>query len=174
MGIEIYRRDIVICLIIVVLFGAWLAYAFHDINKISSDLNRVAQMHVDDWFTVDGQKVDREQYDYLTIVDSEKAFTLFGRAWGVIHFYVKDKGDENFTTFKGIEYFYVHEDGAWTLMDSAGCGAHEHHLRAFDEFLKIGVEVPDRIFDRALGIDTLKEMGHLRANRAAELSLSAS
>ncbi len=174
MRIEVSRRDIAVCLVIITLFGVWLAYAFYDLDNISSDLRRVAQLHVDDWFTVDGQMVDRDRFEYLTIVDSEKAFTLFGRAWGVIHFYVKDKGDIDFTTFKGIEYFYVRENGTWTLLDSAGCGAHEHHLRAFDEFLKIGVEVPDKIYDRALGIDGIKEMGHLRANNAAELSLSSS
>ena len=45
------------------------------------------------------------------------------------------------------------EEKEWKLLDSAGCGAKEHHLRAFDEMLAKGVHVEDRVFEKALGID---------------------
>lgn len=166
MDIQITRRDLVLSLLLVGGFLGWVAYAQYDNRVMQRELQQLAEAHIDDWFEGYPEPVERQDFDYLSIVDSEKAFTLFGRGWGVVHFYIKDKADADFKTFKGLEYFYVRENGVWQLQDSAGCGAYEHHLRAFDEFMKLGVHVPGKVFDRALGIksDTLE---HLDASQAA-------
>jgi len=167
MEVIVRKRDIYVCGAILALFGAWVAYALNDSAKMREELDALAHGHIDAWFTdPEGNAVDRSKYDYLAIVDAEKAFTLFGRGWGVVHTYYRDKGDEEFKTFKGIEYFYVRENGEWVLQDSAGCGAFEHHLRAFNEFMRLGVDVPTKVYDRALGIDFQYSMEHLNAKRA--------
>jgi len=166
MEIKITRRDLILSGLILAVFGAWVAWALYDNRVMKRELERAAELHIDEWFSTESEGVNKETWDYLAIVDSEKAFTLFGRGWGVVHTYFRKKGDEEFETFKGLEYYYVREDGEWVLKDFVGCGAFEHHIRAFDEFLNIGVDVPNRIYDRALGIDF--EYDHLSAKRAEE------
>jgi len=166
--IIVRKRDIYISIAILTLFGAWVAYTLHDNRAIHEELEQIAEAHIDEWFEGGPEPIDREKYDYLAIVDSEKAFTLFGRAWGVIHTYYREKDDKEFNTFKGIEYFYVREDGKWRKHDSAGCGAFEHHLRAFDAFMASGVHVPNNVYNRALKIDFAYDMSHLNAANAAE------
>ena len=153
MNIEISKRDIKIVTVVLVLFTAWAAYGRYDAQIMRDELSELAQWHIDDWFDGGEKPIPREDYDYLVIVDSDKAFKLFGRGWGIIHFYMRDKGDDAMDTFKGLEYYYTRENGEWLLLDSAGCGAKEHHLRAFDQMLAMGHDVEDRVFDQALGID---------------------
>lgn len=171
MEIIIRKRDVYLSLLIIGVFGAWVAYAMHDNKVMLEELEQIAQDQIDAWF--EGSKntapLNPDNYDYLAIVDSEKAYTLFGRGWGVVHTYFREKGDEDFKTFKGIEYFYVRENGAWKLHDSAGCGAFEHHVRAFDAFMAHGVNVPKHVYNRALKIDFDYDMSHLDAGNAARL-----
>lgn len=166
MEIVIRKRDIYISLLLLGLFGAWVAYGLYDNQRMRSELSEIAEQHIDDWFNGGDSPADPAQFDYLAIVDSEKAFTLFGRGWGVVHTYFREKGDEEFKTFKGIEYFYVREDGEWRMHDSAGCGALEHHVRAFDAFMAQGVHVDTKVYDRALKIDFDYDMSHLDARNA--------
>lgn len=168
MNLQISRRDVFLTVLLLGVFGCWVAYANYDIDVMRRELEGHAKTHIDDWFTEGGKPVDRSGYDYLAIVDSEKAFTLFGRGWGVVHVYIKEKNDPDFKTFKGLEFFYMRENGAWKLLDSAGCGAFEHHIRAFDEFMKIGVNVPDKVYNRALGAADESVMEHLKAGNATE------
>jgi hypothetical protein len=168
MEIIIRRRDIYVSLALIAVFAAWVAYALHDNEVMHEELEQLAEGHIDDWFEGGVEPVDRSQFDYLAIVDAEKAFTLFGRGWGVVHTYFREKGDEEFKTFKGIEFFYVRENGEWKMHDSAGCGAFEHHLRAFDAFMAQGVHVPNKVYNRALKIDFDYDMSHLNARNAAD------
>jgi hypothetical protein len=168
MELTISRRDVILTTLILAAFGSWVAYALHVNRVLRSELNQRAAMHIDDWFEGGEFPLDLEDFDYLAIVDSERAFKLFGRGWGVIHFYIREKGDEEFNTFKGLEYYYTHDDGEWKLKDSAGCGAFEHHLRAFDEFAKLGVDVPNKVYDRALGINFDYDVSHLDARNASD------
>ena len=166
MEIIVRKQDIALSVFILAAFGAWVGYALWDSRLMQAELDQLAQAHIDEWF--DGGGLDRNNYDYLAIVDSEKAFTLFGRGWGVVHTYFRDKGDEDFKTFKGIEFFYVRENGTWKMHDSAGCGAFEHHLRAFDAFMAAGVHVPNKVYNRALKVDFAYDMDHLNASNAAD------
>lgn len=174
MELIIRRREIYATLAILGGFCAWLAFAFYDLRIMREDLETIAAAHIDDWFEGGVETLDRAQYDYMAIVDSEKAFTLFGRGWGVVHTYFREKGDEDFATFKGIEFYYMRDGGDWVLQDSAGCGAFEHHLRAFDRFMEMGVDVPARVYNRALGVDSDEDFRHLNAQRAAERQAEAS
>lgn len=151
--ITINKRDVKIAAIVLSVFGGMLAYGLHDTKVMKRELNALARVHIDEWFDFGPEPTDRSQFDYLAIVDSDKAFKFFGKGWGVIHFYVRDLGDTEMKSFKGVEFYYAREGGEWVLKDSAGCGAVEHHVRAFDEMLALGMDVPDRIFDKALGID---------------------
>jgi len=166
--IVIRKRAVVITALILGAFGAWVAYALNDNRAMHAELEQIAAAHIDEWFEGGGEELDRDDYDYLAIVDSEKAFTLFGRGWGVVHTYYREKGDKDFKTFKGIEFFYVRENGEWKMHDSAGCGAFEHHLRAFDAFMAQGVHVPNKVYNRALKIDFDYDMSHLNASNAAD------
>lgn len=168
MEIIIRKRDIYISLALLCAFGAWVAYAMHDNSVMRTEMEAIAEAHIDDWFEGGAEPLDRTRFDYLAIVDVEKAFTLFGRGWGVVHTYFREKGDEEFKTFKGIEFFYVREDGVWRMHDSAGCGAFEHHLRAFDAFMAQGVHVPNNVYNRAMKIDFDYDMSHLNARNAAD------
>jgi len=153
MELTIRRRDVYITILLLLVLGSLAAFAVYDNTVMHAELKALAQEKIEAWFSESNPPVDRSKYDYLAIVDSKKAFTLFGRGWGIIHVYYREKGDEDFKTFKGLEYFYRRDKGKWVMTDSAGCGAFEHHIRAFNEFLSTGVDVPDRVFDRALGID---------------------
>jgi len=153
MDIIVSKRDVKIVALVVALFGSWFAYGTYDTHIMEEELSDIARGHMDEWFDDPRTPYDRNEYDYLAIVDSGKAFHFFGRGWGVIHFYQREKGDVDMETFKGLEYYYARKEGEWVLMDSAGCGAVEHHLRAFDQMLAKGMDVPDRVYDKALGID---------------------
>lgn len=167
MELKISRRDLLLSIALVGIFLGWVAYALSDNATMQRDLEAKAKEHIDEWFDGYETAVDRSDYDFLAIVDSEKAFTLFGRGWGVVHVYIKDKADTDFTTFKGLEYYYMRENGEWKLQDSAGCGALEHHIRAFDAFMKMGVHVPDKVYARSLGVESLE---HLNASEASKLA----
>jgi hypothetical protein len=67
--------------------------------------------------------------------------------------YIRDAGDTECKTFKGLEYFYERQGDEWVLLDSAGCGAKEHHIRAFDHYLAHGMGVENRVFDETFGLD---------------------
>lgn len=153
MNLIIRKRDVYISIGAILAFSAFVGYSLYDNSVMHAELKDIAEQEIDSWFAKSEPPADRNKFDYLAIVDSKKAFRLFGRGWGVIHCYYREKGDQDFKTFKGIEYFYKREGGKWVLKDSAGCGAFEHHLRAFNELMKTGVDVPNRVFDRALGID---------------------
>jgi len=161
--IIIRKRDVYVCAIALLAFGAWVASAVYDTRQMRQELEALAEYHINDYLEAQS---DPEGYDYLAIVDAEKAFTLFGRGWGIIHAYYRDKGDESFDSFAGIEYYYVRDKGEWKMTDSAGCGAYEHHIRAFDAYLNLGMDVPNRVYDRALGIDFAYDLDHLNASKA--------
>lgn len=160
MEIIVRRRDIYVCAILILGFSSFSAWALYDTNNMKKELDKLAEFHLYDYFDRPNGDWDKSEFDYLAIVDSGKAFVLFGRSYGVVHTYYKRKGDTDFKTFEGIEYFYNWEHGEWKLMDSAGCGAVEHHIRAFDTFIQQNVDVPNRIFNKALGIDFLDDHDH--------------
>ncbi|MCC6697476.1 MAG: hypothetical protein IT365_17740 [Candidatus Hydrogenedentes bacterium] len=153
MSLVIRRNDVAVTLVAVGLFFAWLGLAQYENVRMHRELHGLADRLLDEWFATENPPVNRDDFDYLAIVDSERAFKLFGRAWGVVHLYIRNKDDKNMETFKGIEYFYQRMGDQWVLLDSAGCSAKEHHIRAFDEFLAKGMDVNERVIDAALGFE---------------------
>lgn len=153
MEIIIRRRDIYVSVTAITLFVCWCAYAKFENNAIQAALKERASGHVDEWFDTEEPGTRREDHEYVAIVDSERPYRIFGPSYGVVHVYIRERGDVDCKTFKGIEYFYKHDEGDWVLQDSAGCAAKEHHIRAFETYLANGRGVEDHVFDQALGID---------------------
>lgn len=176
MEIIIRRRDIYVVAVALSMFFSWVAYAKYDNSSARDDLRNLARAHVDEWFASEPEGTRREDYEYLAIVDMVRPYELFGPAYGVIHVYLRDKGDVDCRTFQGVEYYYRMENGAWVLEDSAGCGAKEHHVRAFQHYLADGMSVEDHVFDKAIGIDfdVAKAEAHLKARDAGENPFIAS
>lgn len=153
MEIIIRRRDIYVSVTAITLFVCWCAYAQYENHVIQAALKERASGHVDEWFATEEPGTRREDHEYVAIVDTERPYRIFGPCYGVVHVYIREKGDVDCKTFKGIEYFYKHDEGSWVLQDSAGCGAKEHHIRAFETYLANGRGVEEHVFDQALGID---------------------
>ena len=153
MEIIIRRRDIYVVAVALSLFFGWVAYANYDNHDMRESLRSLASTHVDEWFDSEPDGTRREDFDYMAIVDAERPYELFGPAFGVIHVYLRNKGDVDCETFKGVEYYYRREAGEWILEHSAGCAAKEHHVRAFQSYLDQGVGVEGHVIDQALGIE---------------------
>lgn len=153
MEIIIRRQDIYVVAIVLFVFFAWVAHATYENHDVHTSLKDLAQGHIDEWFATEPGEVHREDYDYLAIVDMDRPYELFGPAFGVVHVYIREAGDDDCKTFKGIEYYYRLEEEGWRLEHSAGCAAKEHHIRAFQHYLTKGAGVNDSVFDQALGLD---------------------
>jgi hypothetical protein len=163
MEIIIRRRDIYVVFTALFLFVCWVAYAKFENRSMQARLRELASTHVDEWFNTESPQVKREDFEYVAIVDTDRPYELFGPAYGVVHVYIREKGDKDCKTFKGIEYYYKHDGNEWELGDSAGCSAKEHHIRAFETYLEKGMGIEERVFDDALGIefDVEKLRAHL-------------
>jgi hypothetical protein len=153
MEIIIRRRDIYVVAAFLTCFFSWIAYAAYDNQSARQTLVALAESHIDEWFATEPVGTRREDYEYVAIVDMERPYELFGPAFGVVHVYIRNRGDVACETFKGIEYYYRHENGGWQMEHSAGCGAKEHHVRAFQEYLARGAGVEGKVIDRALGLE---------------------
>lgn len=165
MEIIIRRRDMYVVAVVLSLFFSWVAWATFENHDARERLRALASQHVDEWFATEPEGTRREDYEYLALVDSVRPYTYFGPTFGVVHVYIRDKGDVECKTFKGIEYYYRLEDDAWKLEHSAGCSAKSHHIRAFEQYVADGSDVKDFVFDQALGIDfdVAKAEEHIRS-----------
>lgn len=165
MEIIIRRRDIYVVAIALSVFFSWVAYAKYENFDARQSLRERAQGHIDEWFAGEPEGTRREDFEYLAIVDIERPYELFGPTFGVVHVYIRERGDEACETFKGIEYYYHREASDWRLEHSAGCGAKEHHVRAFQRYLAQGAGVDDTVFDQALDIkfDVARAEEYLKA-----------
>jgi hypothetical protein len=161
MEIIIRRRDIYVVTAILLAFLSWVAYAQYVNQSMRQNLRDLAAAHVDEWFASEPAGTLRENFEYVAIVDSEREYELFGPTYGVVHLYIREKGDVECKTFKGMEYFYRGDGRQWILEDSAGCGAKEHHVRAFETYLGKGYGVEETVIDNALGINF--DVAQLRA-----------
>jgi hypothetical protein len=144
MGIQIHRNDLIVLAVFIFIVVAAAAYGVSDSRSIRQSLESVAQEKVDDWF----QGADRTKFEYVTIIEPSKAFLIFGRAWGVVHIFIREKGDEEMKTFKGLEYYCKRSNGQWAVQDSAGCGALEHHVKAFRKMEELGMKVSPKVYEK--------------------------
>lgn len=167
MEIIIRRRDIYVVAVVLSVFFSWVAYATYENFDARTNLRDLAEVHIDEWFNTEPEGTKREDYEYLAIVDTERPYEVFGPTFGVIHVYIRDRGDEACETFKGIEYYYRMGADGWDLEHSAGCAAREHHVRAFQHYLDRGAGVEERVIDQALGIqfDVTRAEEYLKARR---------
>ena len=148
MELIICKRDCYIATAIVGAFLCLVAYHTYDKARIEQELHDYARAQA---ILNIGGEGDLDKYDFISIVHSEKTFHIAGPAWGAIHSFVREKGDEEMKTFKGYEYFLKREEDGWREVDSAGCGALEHHVDGFQEFERRGLKVAQGAYDKALG-----------------------
>jgi hypothetical protein len=167
MEIIIRRRDIYVVAVFLTVFFSWVAYATYENFDARASLRELAQGHVDEWFETEPEGTKREDYEYLAIVDMDRPYELFGPTFGVVHVYIRDRGDVACDTFKGIEYYYNMEKEGWDMEHSAGCAAKEHHVRAFQNYLAQGAGVNDSVIDKAVGInfDVAQAEAYLKARK---------
>jgi len=144
MRLEIRRYELKILAIAVICIISVLVWSQVDTTDMMAELNQIAEQKLAEYLG----DANPEDHETLILVDGGKAFNLFGRAWGVIHIYIRDKGDEEMKTFKGLEYYFKRYEDRWHQLDSAGCGALEHHVRAFKEFEARGMKVAPSVYAR--------------------------
>lgn len=162
MEIIVRKRDIYICLAAVGAFIGLFAYHHYDQRKIDAELHAFARAQA--ILQVGSEEELERNWDFLSIAHSEKSFYIAGPAFGAIHSFLREKGDESMKTFKGYEYFMKRVDGAWELSDSAGCGALEHHVDGFEAFERRGFKVAQGAYDKALGFGDAPARKHEHAH----------
>lgn len=139
----IRRSDwILIGLIGVILFTTGV-YAAIDNVKIKRDLEQIAERKAREYM---GPYADK--YEYVVIVKRLDGIPLFSIPRGGIHLFLREKGDAEMKTFKGIEYYCKRVGGQWTVIDSAGCSALEHHCQGFKEMEAKGFEVSPKVYEK--------------------------
>ena len=144
MKIEIYHYDLKILVGVIFFAVSFVAWSQIDTSDMMEELHSIGKQKLAEYLC----EANPEDYETLILVDGGKAFKLFGRAWGVIHVYIREKGDEEMKTFKGIEYYFKRYEETWRELDSAGCGALEHHVRAFKEYELRGMKVSPSVYKR--------------------------
>ncbi len=144
MKLEVRHYELKLLVVIIVFVAGVLAWSQIDSTDMMSELNVIAEEKLVGYLG----EADPKDYETLILVDGGKSFKLFGRAWGVIHIYIRNKGDEDMKTFKGLEYYFKRYEDRWHELDSAGCGALEHHVRAFKEFEARGMKVSPSVYAR--------------------------
>jgi len=167
MEIIIRRRDLYVVALVLTVASSWVAYAAYENFDARQTLQGLAEVHIDEWFDSEPEGTSRDDYEYLAIVDMERPYEIFGPAFGVVHVYIRDRGDEACETFKGIEYYYRLDENGWALEHSAGCAAKQHHIRAFQHYIADGSGVHYTAIDEALGIefDAVQAEEYLKARQ---------
>lgn len=89
------------------------------------------------------QPGSRADFDCLTEVRSGREYGWFGKFWGTVRVYIREKDDRLMTSFRGFEFFYRLENGVWTQTDSASIVTPEHILEAYGAFEEAGLEVDE-------------------------------
>jgi len=148
MELIIRKRDCYVTFVILAVFAAVVLHHRWDTHKIDQQLNAWAEAAVIENL---GDPSLLKDWDVVAMCESAKTFHVAGPAWGAIHVFMREKGDEEMKTFKGIEYYLKRQDGRWIEVDSAGCGALSHHVDGFKEFERRGMKVATDAYDRALG-----------------------
>lgn len=144
MKIEIYKYELKILAITSIGLAVLIGWSQLDTSDMRKELDCIGQEKLAEYLGNESP----DKYETIILIDGGKSFHLFGRAWAVIHVYIRDKGDEEMKTFKGLEYYLKRYDGKWCQIDSAGCGALEHHIRAFKEFEAKGMKVSPSVYAR--------------------------
>ena len=150
----IRKKDLIVTGITLFVIVTVLTYHYFDRRSIHRQLQAFAEARITDLL---GEETDRSQYDIISIVEQHKTFYVLGETYGSVHAFVRKKGDTEMRTFKGIEYHVKRDADKWIELDSAGCGALEHHVDGFNEFEKRGLQVAQAAYDRALGWGNLSD-----------------
>jgi len=142
--IEITRRDAIAAGIAFVLIGLLFGYARWDVAAKRVGLEARAAEHAAEF--LNGK--EDTPFDHLVEVDSDKSFTLFGKDWGVVRLYMRQKDDTAMDTFIGIEHFYEYTDGQWKMVDQARIDLPEYIYEGYTKFRNAGFQVDDAAYQR--------------------------
>ena len=126
MTLVIHRNELKLVAIIGICAFSVVAWSWVDTSDMMAELHEIATQKLNDYL---GEE-DPAAYETLILVDGGKSFNLFGRAWGVIHVYIRNHGDEEMKTFKGIEYYFKRYNGKWLELDSAADAVHSNIMCA--------------------------------------------
>lgn len=142
--ISVSRRDIIVLVSFLVTVAALFGFARLDVTQKRKELATKAEAHVAKFY----EGLVPEDYEHLLEVQSDKAYSLFGKQWGVIRIYTRKKADTAMESFIGIEYFYEHGDQGWQLADTAQIKEPQYIYEAYNAFEKAGYTVDDEAYLR--------------------------
>lgn len=137
-------RDLAISAVALAAFGAYCGYIWWDIRAKHSELETRAQEIVNEFY----KDENRENFEWLTEVESGKANYLFGADWGVIRFYSRHKGDEKMDTFIGLERFHNYGVTGWQETDFAKIDQPTHIYEGYSYFEANGYGVSEDAYKR--------------------------
>ncbi len=143
MAITVRRSDWIVVGIVAATVVLGVVYSAVDNVRIQQDLERIALEKAHEYL---GDQIDH--YEFVTLVKASRGFPIFGNARGGIHLFIREKGDKEMRSFKGIEYYCKRVGNQWAVIDSAGCSALEHHCAGFKEMEAKGLEVSPSVYER--------------------------
>ena len=138
------RRDIRILIGVIVIGLGIYGFTIYDTNRLQSELETFVEQERSAYF----KDLNPEEFDVITRVESGKTLAFTGKVWGVIRIYTRKKDDTTMESFEGIEFFYVHENGAWVRQDSAAMREPTYIYEAYRDYVRDGYEVDDEAFVR--------------------------
>lgn len=115
-----------------------------DIARKRAALEREAESRKEAFFA----DIDPSQSETIVEVDSGKMFGFFGKDFGVVRIYSRNKGDASMESFLGVESFHRFVDGAWTVEDTAQIKEPERIYEGYTAFRTAGYDVDDAAYTR--------------------------
>lgn len=149
MDLVIRKIDLLVLVIAISVCAGVAIYHKIDSGHIDEELRAFASMKITQEILPEDARL--EDWEIITLVKSAKTFNWIGTTWGAIHVFMRQRGDVEMRTFKGVEYYLKRQGDKWIQIDSAGCGALSHHVEGFKEFERLGLEVASDAYDIALG-----------------------
>jgi hypothetical protein len=144
--IEVSRRDLIVTAVVVVLATAWVTWARMDVARLHAQLEQLADIETNK--LLDGKAPDA--LEIARHVDCDKSNLLFGRAWGTIRLFVREKGDAAMNTCSGLEFFYTQENGAWRQTDTAAIRDPKDLIEGYKAYEAAGFAVEHEAYGRLL------------------------
>ena len=139
---SLHRRDVRQLLVITVLavvIGGWCTL---DLKKKKALLEPMVQHCVSQLLSED----ERTKLEILTEFESGREYGWFGNYWGLVRIYTRLTGDESMESFRGIEYFFRRENGAWVQKDSSSVVEPQRVFDGMAAFEKAGYTVSEEAY----------------------------
>jgi hypothetical protein len=139
-------RQIVVIVVSFSAFFAWYGYVQYSLRAHRAELQALAEGEVSSFFN----GMPKEEFDVLSLVESNREFAVLGSEWGNVRVYLRKKGDATMASFLGVEYFYRHDGEKWERTDMAKMDDPKDWPEAYDAFVARGHSVDESAYDRTL------------------------